>query len=57
MLMGTYYPYDMAESDPIGHLAAAGLDSTTVASIAGGNLRRLLALYRAGVAFFPAACE
>jgi len=55
--MGTYYPYDMAESDPIGHLAAAGLDSTTVASIAGGNLRRLLALYRAGVAFFPAACE
>jgi aminocarboxymuconate-semialdehyde decarboxylase len=44
ILMGTDYPYDMAESDPIGHLAAAGLDSATVASIAGGNLRRLLAL-------------
>ena len=25
ILMGTDYPYDMAESDPIGHLASAGL--------------------------------
>jgi aminocarboxymuconate-semialdehyde decarboxylase len=44
ILMGTDYPYDTAESDPIGYLAAAGLDSATVATIAGGNLRRLLAL-------------
>jgi len=44
ILMGTDYPYDMAESDPIGHLAAAGLDGAAFAAIAGGNLRRLLNL-------------
>ncbi|MGC1352684.1 MAG: amidohydrolase family protein [Xanthobacteraceae bacterium] len=44
ILMGTDYPYDMAESDPIGHLASAGLDAATVAAIAGGNVRRLLNL-------------
>jgi aminocarboxymuconate-semialdehyde decarboxylase len=44
ILMGTDYPYDMAESDPIGHLASAGLDATTVAAIAGDNVRRLLNL-------------
>jgi len=41
ILMGTDYPYDMAESDPVGHLASAGLDETTYAAIAGGNARAL----------------
>ncbi len=41
ILMGTDYPYDMAEADPIGHLASAGLDADTFAAIAGGNARRL----------------
>jgi aminocarboxymuconate-semialdehyde decarboxylase len=44
ILMGTDYPYDMAEADPIGLLAAAGLDDAAVAAIAGGNVRRLLDL-------------
>jgi aminocarboxymuconate-semialdehyde decarboxylase len=41
ILMGTDYPYDMAESNPIGHLASAGLDEATFAAIAGGNSRKL----------------
>ena len=44
ILMGTDYPYDMAESDPIGHLASAGLDPKDMAAIAGGNARRLFGL-------------
>src|SRR3984893_9913384 len=45
IVMGTDYPFDMAEFDPIGHLASAEeLDSSTVAAIAGGNARRLLGM-------------
>jgi aminocarboxymuconate-semialdehyde decarboxylase len=44
ILLGTDYPFDMAEFDPIGHLASAGLDQSTVAAIAGGNAKRLLDL-------------
>ena len=41
ILMGTDYPYDMADSDPVGHLASAGLDEATFAAVAGGNSRAL----------------
>lgn len=45
VLMGTDYPYDMAESDPLGHIGAVeGFDAATRAAIAGGNARRLLGL-------------
>jgi aminocarboxymuconate-semialdehyde decarboxylase len=44
ILMGTDYPYDMADSDPVGHLASAGLDEATFAAIAGGNSRRLFGI-------------
>jgi aminocarboxymuconate-semialdehyde decarboxylase len=44
ILMGTDYPYDMAESDPIAHLISAELDAAGVTAIAGGNVRRLLKL-------------
>jgi aminocarboxymuconate-semialdehyde decarboxylase len=45
VVMGTDYPYDMAEYDPLGHIAAAeGLDDATVAALAGGNSKRLLGL-------------
>jgi aminocarboxymuconate-semialdehyde decarboxylase len=45
IVMGTDYPFDMAEYDPIGHLASVEeLDSTTLAAIAGGNARRLLGI-------------
>lgn len=45
VLMGTDYPYDMGEYDPLGHLAATpGLDAAQVAAIAGGNARDLFGL-------------
>jgi aminocarboxymuconate-semialdehyde decarboxylase len=44
IIMGTDYPYDMAEYDPIGHLAAGELDATTMAAIAGGNARKVLGI-------------
>ncbi|HEY1365300.1 MAG TPA: amidohydrolase family protein [Xanthobacteraceae bacterium] len=45
VIMGTDYPFDMAECDPIGHVAAVeGLDQSTIAAIAGGNARRLMGI-------------
>jgi aminocarboxymuconate-semialdehyde decarboxylase len=45
ILMGTDYPYDMAEYNPVGHIAGVeGMDSTTLSQIAGGNAARLLGL-------------
>jgi len=44
ILMGTDYPFDMADYDPVGHVCTAGLDAATVAAICGGNTQRLLAL-------------
>ena len=43
VLMGTDYPYDMAEYDPLEHLATTrSLDTAARAAIAGGNAKRLL---------------
>ena len=43
--MGTDYPFDMADYDPIGHVASTdGLDAATIAAIAGGNARKLLGI-------------
>jgi aminocarboxymuconate-semialdehyde decarboxylase len=45
ILMGTDYPFDMAEYDPIGHVAAVeSFDPSTIAAIAGGNAKRLLGI-------------
>lgn len=45
ILMGTDYPFDMAEYNPIGHVAGIeGMDDTTLAKIAGGNAARILGL-------------
>ncbi len=45
LLMGTDYPFDMAEADPIGHLATAEtLDEAGMAAVAGGNAKRLFGL-------------
>jgi aminocarboxymuconate-semialdehyde decarboxylase len=44
VIMGTDYPYDMADYDPIEHLVSGGFDATTTAAIAGGNAQRLLGL-------------
>ncbi len=45
VLMGTDYPYDMAEFDPVAHIAGVqGFDAATGAALAGGNAKRLLGL-------------
>ena len=45
ILMGTDYPFDMADYDPVGHVTGtASLDEKTVAAIVGGNAKRLLGL-------------
>ena len=45
VLMGTDYPFDMGEYDPVGHIAeVAEFDAATIAAIAGGNAKRLLGL-------------
>jgi aminocarboxymuconate-semialdehyde decarboxylase len=45
VVMGTDYPYDMADFDPIGHIAGVeGFDASTIAALAGGNAKRLLGL-------------
>jgi aminocarboxymuconate-semialdehyde decarboxylase len=45
IVMGTDYPFDMAEYNPIGHVAGVhGMDEATLAQIAGGNAARVLDL-------------
>jgi len=45
IVMGTDYPFDMAEYHPIGHVASnAAFDSATVGKIVGGNTKRILGL-------------
>ena len=44
VMMGTDYPFDMGEYDPIGHLASARLSSDQTAAIAGGTARALFGL-------------
>ena len=45
VLLGTDYPYDMAEYDPLGHIAAVEtFDAPTVAALAGGNAKKVLGL-------------
>jgi aminocarboxymuconate-semialdehyde decarboxylase len=45
ILMGTDYPYDMGEYDPVGHVAGVeSFDQKTIAAVAGGNARKLLGL-------------
>jgi aminocarboxymuconate-semialdehyde decarboxylase len=45
IVMGTDYPFDMAEYDPVGHVASiASFDSATVGKIVGGNTKRILGL-------------
>jgi aminocarboxymuconate-semialdehyde decarboxylase len=44
VIMGTDYPYDMAEADPIEHIVSTGFDASTVAALAGGNAKKLLGM-------------
>ena len=45
IVMGTDYPFDMAEYNPIGHVAGVrGMNERILAQIAGGNAARVLGL-------------
>ncbi len=45
ILMGTDYPFDMADYDPVGHVVETEtLDAKTVAAICGGNAKKLLGI-------------
>src|SRR5579862_722714 len=45
VIMGTDYPFDMLEYDPIGHInSVGGFDDKTRAALAGGNLKKLLGM-------------
>jgi aminocarboxymuconate-semialdehyde decarboxylase len=45
LVLGTDYPYDMGEDDPVGLITrATGADAAAVAAIAGGNAARLLGI-------------
>jgi aminocarboxymuconate-semialdehyde decarboxylase len=45
VLMGTDYPYDMGEYDPLQHLVATpSLDATARSAIAGGNAKKLFGI-------------
>jgi aminocarboxymuconate-semialdehyde decarboxylase len=45
VVLGTDYPYDMAEYDPLGHIVGTeGFDAATIAALAGGNSKKLLGL-------------
>jgi aminocarboxymuconate-semialdehyde decarboxylase len=45
IVMGTDYPFDMGEYDPVGHIAdVPGMDETTLVALTGGNARRILGL-------------
>ena len=44
ILMGTDYPFDMADYNPIGLLAESGLSAEVTAAIAGGNAQKLFSM-------------
>jgi aminocarboxymuconate-semialdehyde decarboxylase len=44
IVMGTDYPYDMCDYDPVEHVISAGLSAEDTAKVAGGTAARLLGL-------------
>lgn len=45
IMMGSDYPFDMADYDPVGHIAGVdGIDDATFAALAGGNAAKLLGI-------------
>jgi aminocarboxymuconate-semialdehyde decarboxylase len=44
VLLGTDYPFDMADFDAIEHVVATGFDAAAAAAICGGNAKKLLGL-------------
>jgi aminocarboxymuconate-semialdehyde decarboxylase len=49
-MLGTDYPFDMAEPDPVGFLSRVkGVSKGDMALVAGGNAERLLGLAKAKI--------
>jgi aminocarboxymuconate-semialdehyde decarboxylase len=44
VMLGTDYPFDMADYDPVEHVVSTGFDEATTAKLVGGNAKRLLGL-------------
>jgi len=44
VVLGTDYPYDMAEEDPVGHICNANFDDSVKAALCGLNAKKLLGL-------------
>jgi aminocarboxymuconate-semialdehyde decarboxylase len=44
VVLGTDYPFDMADFDPIEHVVSTGFDAGTTAAICGGNAKKILSL-------------
>ena len=44
VVLGSDYPFDMADFDPIEHVVSTGFDASTTAAIVGGNAKRILGL-------------
>ena len=44
IVMGTDYPYDMADYDPVEHIVSSGLSEADKAAVAGGSALKLLGL-------------
>jgi aminocarboxymuconate-semialdehyde decarboxylase len=44
VLLGSDYPFDMADPDPVGTVRAAGLDRREQEALLAGNAERLLGL-------------
>ncbi len=45
IIMGTDYPFDMLEFDPIGHInSVESFDDSTRAALAGGNAKKMLGM-------------
>jgi len=44
VVLGTDYPFDMADFDAIEHVMSTGFDASTTAAIVGGNAKKLLGI-------------
>ncbi|MBM3528365.1 MAG: amidohydrolase [Alphaproteobacteria bacterium] len=44
VVLGTDFPFDMTDFDPVEHVVSTGFDASTTAAICGGNAKRLLGL-------------
>ena len=44
VVLGTDYPFDMADFDPVEHVVGSGFDAATTAALCGGNAKKLLGL-------------